>query len=88
MNLEASSDDILMKTVHQGNSEFPYVRTDTIAYSWRFEDAGDHEHPFILTISIDGQNRSEGFEHQLSEEEAGEKALALAQEVYASAQKR
>jgi len=75
-----------MKTLHSGNSDFAFVRTDTIGYTWKFEDAGDHEHPFILTISVDGHEHSEGFEHEISADEAADRAETLAQEVYASAQ--
>ena len=75
-----------MKTLHSGGDEFAYVRTDTIAYTWKFEDAGDHEHPFILTIVVDGHEHSEGFEHEISADEAADRAEALAQEVYASSQ--
>jgi hypothetical protein len=77
-----------MKTLHNGNGEFPYVRTDTVAFEWKFEDAGDHEHPYILTVTVDGQTHSEGFEHMLSDSEASLNAERLAQEVYAAAQDR
>ena len=75
-----------MKTLHSGSSDFSYVRTETISYSWKFEDAEDHEHPFVLTISVGGETHSEGFEHDLCEVEAAAKAEHLAQEVYAAAQ--
>lgn len=73
-----------MKTLHNGTGEFPYVRTDTITFDWKFEDAEDHEHPFILTVTVAGQTHSEGFEHMLSDSEAFTNAERLAQEVYAT----
>ena len=75
-----------MKTLHSGSNTFSYVRTDTIPYTWSFDDAGDHEHPYILTVNVAGESHSEGFEHDISEAEAGSKAEALAQEIYANSQ--
>ncbi|MGD8417793.1 MAG: hypothetical protein PVH91_12100 [Pseudomonadales bacterium] len=73
-----------MKTLHSGSSDFAYVRTDTIAYTWKFEDAEDHEHPYILTVAVDGHTHSEGFEHDIGPDDAAARAEKLAQEVYAS----
>ena len=77
-----------MKTLHTGSDEFSYVRTDTIGYDWKFEDAEDHEHPFILTVTVAGETHSEGFEHAISDAEAAAKAQQLAEEVYAAMQTR
>ena len=73
-----------MKTLHDGTSEFAHVRTEMIAYTWKFEDAGDHEHPYILTVTVDGESRSEGFEHDIGRDEAASRAEKLAAEVYAT----
>jgi hypothetical protein len=75
-----------MKTLHSGTNEFAFVRTDTISYTWQFDDAGDHEHPYILTVNVAGETHSEGFEHDISESDAAARAEEIAQEVYASSQ--
>lgn len=73
-----------MKTLHSGTDEFSYVRTDKITYTWTFDDAGDHEHPYILTVTVAGHTHSEGFEHDIGETEASAQAEKLAHEVYAT----
>lgn len=70
-----------MKTLHRGT-----VRTDTIAYDWKFEDAGDHEHPYILTVTIAKHTHSEGYDHDIGEPEALAKADNLAREIYPTTQ--
>ena len=67
-----------MKTLHKGS-----VKTDTIEYTWSFDDAGDHEHPYILTVTTQGNSRSEGCNDDLSEAEALLKADQLARELHA-----
>ena len=74
-----------MKTLHSGTSDFPHVKTETISYSWKFEEAGDHEHPYILTVSVAGLTHSEGFAGEISEAEASAKAGQLAREMHATA---
>ena len=68
-----------METLHSGN-----VKTGTIEYSWTFEDAGDHEHPYILTVTVAGHSQSEGCDHDVGEKEALVKADNLAREIHAS----
>ena len=75
-----------MKTLHSGSSEFPFVRTERIKFDWKFEDAGDHEHPYILTVTVAGETRSEGCPRSIDDAGALEKAQELAREVYESAQ--
>jgi hypothetical protein len=70
-----------MKTLHRGT-----VKTDTIAYDWKFEDAEDHEHPFILSVTVAAHTHSEGCDHVIAETEALAKADHLAREIYASTQ--
>ena len=73
-----------MKTLHSGTHEFPHVKTETITYSWKFEEAGDHEHPYILTVSVADRTHSEGFARDIGEAEASAKADELAREMHAS----
>ncbi len=77
-----------MKTLLSGAGDFPFVRTDVIDYEWKFEDAGDHEHPYILTVTVAGKSHSEGVEHLWDEAEAAANAERLAQETYAASQHR
>ena len=65
-----------MKTLHRGT-----VKTDTIAYDWKFEDAEDHEHPYILTVTVAEHTHSEGYDHDIGETEALAKADNLAREI-------
>ena len=67
-----------MKTLHKGT-----VKTGTIEYTWSFDDAGDHEHPYILSVTVAGQSHSEGCNDDLSESEALSKADHLARELHA-----
>jgi hypothetical protein len=71
-----------MKTLHDGSSEFRFVKTEVIPFEWKFEDAEDHEHPFILTVTVAGQTHSEGFQQDIGNEEAEARAKLLAHEVY------
>ncbi len=57
------------------------MRTDTIAYDWKFEDAEDHEHPYILTVTVAEHTHSEGYDHAIGETEALAKADNLAREM-------
>jgi hypothetical protein len=75
-----------MKTLHSGSNEFKFVKTEQIPFEWKFEDVEDHEHPYILTVTVAGQTRSEGHPQDLGEEEAAAKAAWLAHEVYAASQ--
>ena len=75
-----------MKTLHGGSDEFKFVRTETIPFEWKFEDVEDHEHPYILTVNVAGQTRSEGYPSDLGNDEAAAKARWLAHEVYAASQ--
>jgi dsRNA-specific ribonuclease len=75
-----------MKTLHSGTSDFPHVRTDTIAYKWKFEEAADHEHPYILTVTVAEHIHSEGYDHDVGNTEAAAKADKLAREIYATTQ--
>ena len=75
-----------MKTLHSGSSEFPFVRTETIKFDWKFQDAEDHEHPYILTVIVAGETHSEGYQQDIGDAEALQKAERLAQEIYEIAQ--
>lgn len=75
-----------MKTLHSGSSEFPFVRTEKIKFDWKFEDAEDHEHPYILTVTVAGETHSEGCQQDIGDAAALEKAEKLAQEIYAIAE--
>jgi hypothetical protein len=50
------------------------------------EDAEDHEHPFVLTVTMAGQTRSEGYPSELGNDEAAAEVRWLAHEVYAASQ--
>ena len=75
-----------MKTLHSGSNEFKFVKTEMIPFEWKFEDVEDHEHPYILTVTVAGETRSEGYPEDLGEEELTAKATWLAHEVYAANQ--
>jgi hypothetical protein len=75
-----------MKQLHGGSDEFKFVKQETVPFEWKFEDVEDHEHPYILTVTVAGQTRSEGCREDLSSEEAAAKARSLAHEVYATSQ--
>jgi hypothetical protein len=75
-----------MKTLHSGNDDFQFVKTETIPFEWKFEDVEDHEHPYILTVTVAGQTQSEGYPQNLGREEAVAKAKWLAHEIYATSQ--
>ena len=75
-----------MKTLHSGSNDFPFTKTEMIAFDWRLEDAEDHEHPYILTVIVAGHTHSEGYPQAIGKEEAAAKAEELAREVYTSAQ--
>lgn len=74
--MEENEEDIQMPTQHKGT-----VSTDTIAYEWKFEGAGDHEQPYLLTVTIAGHSHSEGYDHHLPEAEALIKADHMAREI-------
>lgn len=71
-----------MKTLHSGNDEFPFVTTRTIPFTWTFVEAVDHEHPYVLTVTVDGHQHSEGYGSDIGETEAAAKAARMAREVY------
>lgn len=73
-----------MKTLHSGTNEFPTV----VTYSWKFEEAEDHEHPYILTVTVDEHTLSEGCAGDIGEAEASAKADALARELHATIQSK
>lgn len=75
-----------MKTLHNGTSEFTHVRTerDTVPYSWKFDEAQDHEHPYILTVTVAGHSRSEGYTRDIGSEEAARAAERVARDLHAS----
>ena len=75
-----------MKTLHSGSNEFHFVKTENVPFEWKFEDVEDHEHPFILTVTVAGHTQSEGYPEDLGKEEAAAKAKWLAHEVYAAHQ--
>jgi dsRNA-specific ribonuclease len=78
----SGSDD--MKALHSGASEFTHVRTeqDTVAYSWTFEEAQDHEHPYILTVTVAGHAHSEGYTRDIGPGEASKAAERVARDLY------
>jgi hypothetical protein len=78
---------IEMKTLHSGSNEFQFVRTETIAFDWKFESAEDHEHPYVLTVTVAGQTHSEGYQQDIGKEQAAAEAKQLAHEVHASARR-
>lgn len=65
-----------MQMQHKGS-----VSTNTIKYDWKFEDAGDHEEPYLLTVTVSGHTHSEAYDHHLLEPEALVKADHLAREI-------
>jgi dsRNA-specific ribonuclease len=75
-----------MKTLHSGTNEFPFETTTPITYNWKFEEAEDHEHPYILTVTVAEHTHSEGYGRDIGETEASAKADKLAREVYATTQ--
>ena len=77
-----------MNTLHNGTNEFPYVKTEMITYNWKFEEAVDHEHPYILTVTVAEHLHSEGYQNDIGETEASAKADKLAREVYANIHSR
>lgn len=73
-----------MKTLHSGTSEFPA----TVKYAWKLEAAEDHEHPYVLTVTVSEHTHSEGCGSEISETEASAKADKLARELHATIQAR
>lgn len=75
-----------MKTLHNGTGEFTHVRTerDTVAYGWTLQEAQDHEHPYILTVTVAGHARSEGYTRDIGAAEAAKAAERVARELHAS----
>jgi hypothetical protein len=77
-----------MKTLHSGTNEFPYVKTEIIKYSWKFEQAQDHEHPYILSVTVAGHTHSEGCGGDIGAEAVAVKAEVLAREAYEASRSR
>jgi dsRNA-specific ribonuclease len=73
----------MMQMQHKGT-----VRTDTIAYDWKFEDSVDHEHPYILTVTVAEHTHSEGYDHHIPETEALVKADHLARKIQSTSHAR
>lgn len=71
-----------MKTLHSGTNDFPTI----VTYDWKFEEAGDHEHPYILTVTVDEHTHSEGFASDIGKAEASAKADTMARELHATIQ--
>jgi dsRNA-specific ribonuclease len=71
-----------MQTLHDGSGEFRHDTGGVIAYLWKFEGGDDHEHPYVLSVTLAEHTHSEGYTQDIGKAEASRKAGQLARELY------
>ena len=75
-----------MKTLYSGTTECSRGSTDTLRYRWRFDQAEDHEHPYVLSVTVGDHAHSEGYVDDIGDTEALTESYKLAREIHGRGQ--